>query len=210
MGRVSDAKQRLIRAVSELMWETSYSAVTIDAICARARVKKGSFYYFFHSKADVAAQAVTALWEARRPELDAIFSPVNPPLERLVHYFESVYLRQQDTKARHGRVLGCPYFTLGAQAGALDENVLLQIQGILAGYAKYFESAIRDAQGQGLVQIVDPAVSARCIFSLFEGTMTRARIQNDPELLRDLPDYVLQLLGVRDASPAGPGGDVIA
>lgn len=200
MGRVSDTKQRLITAISDLMWETSYSAVTVDAICERAQVKKGSFYYFFHSKADIAVQAVTAMWAERRPRLDAIFSPVNPPLERLSRYFECVYELQKERAERCGRVLGCPYFTLGAEAGALDEAVLAEVRAILNNYAKYFESAIRDARAHGLVDIEDPRAGARCIFALYEGTVTRARIQNDPELLRALPADVMRVLGVRTAA----------
>ena len=55
MGRVSNAKIRLMDAVLELIWTGSYGQTTIDQICEKAGVKKGSFYYFFHSKADLAA-----------------------------------------------------------------------------------------------------------------------------------------------------------
>ncbi|PYJ58790.1 MAG: TetR/AcrR family transcriptional regulator, partial [Verrucomicrobia bacterium] len=44
MGRVSDAKERLMGAVRELIWEGSYGSTTIDQICEKAGVKKGSFY----------------------------------------------------------------------------------------------------------------------------------------------------------------------
>jgi TetR/AcrR family transcriptional repressor of nem operon len=47
MGRVSDAKERLMEAVRELIWTGSYGSTTIDQICEKAGVKKGSFYYFF-------------------------------------------------------------------------------------------------------------------------------------------------------------------
>jgi TetR/AcrR family transcriptional repressor of nem operon len=47
MGRVSDAKKRLMEAVTELIWTGSYGNTTIDHICEKAGVKKGSFYYFF-------------------------------------------------------------------------------------------------------------------------------------------------------------------
>ena len=49
MGRTSDAKERLMAAALDLTWEESYGAITIDDICRRAGVKKGSFYYFFES-----------------------------------------------------------------------------------------------------------------------------------------------------------------
>ena len=81
MGRVSDAKERLMKAVGELIWTGSYGSTTIDQICERAGVKKGSFYYFFDSKADLAVAAVDEDWQRRRPELDAIFSSTVPPLE---------------------------------------------------------------------------------------------------------------------------------
>ena len=83
MGRVSDAKERLMEAVLELIWTGSYGGTTIDHICDRAGVKKGSFYYFFDSKADLALAAVEVGWNRIRPDLDALFSATIPPLERL-------------------------------------------------------------------------------------------------------------------------------
>ncbi|MEW6160082.1 MAG: TetR/AcrR family transcriptional regulator, partial [Verrucomicrobiota bacterium] len=75
MGRVSDAKERLMDAVRELIWTGSYGSTTIDQICDKAGVKKGSFYYFFDSKADLAVVALDEDWSRRRLELDSLFSP---------------------------------------------------------------------------------------------------------------------------------------
>ena len=63
MGRTSDAKERLLDAALDLIWERSYGDVTIDAICEKAGVKKGSFYYFFDSKSELAAAALQSDWE---------------------------------------------------------------------------------------------------------------------------------------------------
>ena len=68
MGRTSDARQRLMQAVIELIWTGSYGRTTIDHICERAGVKKGSFYYFYDSKASLAAWAIDAEWQAFRPK----------------------------------------------------------------------------------------------------------------------------------------------
>ena len=40
MGRVSDAKVKLMDAVTELIWTGSYGSTTIDQICEKAGVKK--------------------------------------------------------------------------------------------------------------------------------------------------------------------------
>ena len=68
MGRVSDAKERLMEAVRELIWTGSYGSTTIDQICEKAGVKKGSFYYFFDSKSDLAVAALDTFFdEVRTP-----------------------------------------------------------------------------------------------------------------------------------------------
>src|SRR5579884_1064575 len=98
MGRVSDAKNRLMQVIVELIWTGSYGSTTIDDICERANVKRGSFYYFFNSKADLAVAAMDEEWEKHRPDLDKIFSPVVPPLERLRRYCEYGYELQSEWK----------------------------------------------------------------------------------------------------------------
>src|SRR5919198_695061 len=110
MGRVSDAKERLMDALSELIWVGSYGSTTIDQICEKAGVKKGSFYHFFDSKADLAVAEIDANWEKPRPAIDEIFSPPVPPLDRLRKYCEHGYQMQAEIKGRCGYVLGCPLF----------------------------------------------------------------------------------------------------
>src|ERR1043166_6049660 len=100
MGRVSDAKERLMEAVRELIWTGSYGSTTIDDICEKAGVKKGSFYYFFDSKADLAATALDVEFQKNRVELDSIFSPRVPPVERIRNYCEFGYRWQADMKQR--------------------------------------------------------------------------------------------------------------
>src|SRR3989442_94517 len=146
MGRVSDAKQRLMDAVRELIWAGSYFNTTIDQICEKAGVKKGSFYYFFDSKGDLALSAIDEDWPRRQAELDSIFSATVPPLERLQKYCEFSHRFQAELKSKYGYVLGCPVFSLGAEISTQDEYIRLQqkILQILEYKRRYFESAIRE------------------------------------------------------------------
>src|SRR6187402_1253199 len=83
MGRTSDARERLIDSMVELIWIGSYGSTSVDSICERAGVKKGSFYHFFPSKTDLALAAIDHAFAEARAILDGIYSPVNAPLERL-------------------------------------------------------------------------------------------------------------------------------
>src|SRR5437868_14228026 len=108
MPRVSDMKKRLMDAAMDLIWENSYAATSVDAICERAGAKKGSFYYFFKSKSELAIAALEADWTKRQPVMDGIFSPSVPPLERLEHYIDFVHDRLAEVQTTCGNVLGCP------------------------------------------------------------------------------------------------------
>jgi TetR/AcrR family transcriptional regulator, transcriptional repressor for nem operon len=200
MGRVSDARERLMKAVRELIWSGSYGATTIDQICDKAGVKKGSFYYFFDSKAELAVAGVEEEWRMRRPELDAIFSPTVPPLERLRKYCDYGYRFQAEICQKYGCVLGCPLFSVGAEVCTQEDHRLQQkIQEILEYKRKYLESAIRDAHAAGLVNAPDPEAKSRILFAYYQGLQTQARIHNKLEVLKDAITGTYELLGIKNA-----------
>lgn len=202
MGRTSNARERLLEAIGQLVWAGSYGATTIDDICAKAGVNKGSFYHFFSSKAELVEEAIEADWQARRRELDSIFSPLVPPLERFKKLAEYVYRAQKEAAERFGCVLGCPLFALGAEVSTQEVKLQRKIQEVLDCKRIYFESAIRDAHAAGLIHAPDAAAKARLLFTYYQGLLTEARIRNDLEILRDTAKGTLQLLGVGTARAA--------
>jgi len=197
MGRVSNAKVRLMQAVADLIWEESYGSTTIDSICEKAGVKKGSFYYFFDSKADVAAAALDEEWQRHLPELDAIFSPTVAPLERLRRYCEYGYKIQKEMLDKCGHVLGCPLCALGSEISTQEDRLQRKVQEILNQKRKYLESSIRDAHAAGLIDAPDAVARARMLFTYYQGLAMEARIQNKLEPLQDAIRGTYDLLGFR-------------
>lgn len=201
MGRVSDAKERLMEAVTELIWTGSYGSTTIDQICERAGVKKGSFYYFFESKADLAKVAIDSTWLEYRSKLDTIFSASQPPFERLRRYCDSGYEEQVEMRAKFGYVLGCPLCTLGSEVCTQESGLREKVQEIMDHMRRYLETTIRDAHAAGLIVAPDAAAKARMLYAYYEGLMTQARIENNVELLRDLWAKTAEVLGVKESEP---------
>ncbi len=195
MGRTSDANERLKDAALGLIWEESYGAVTIDDICKRADVKKGSFYYFFQSKAELAVAALEKMWEHDwKPTLDRCFSPSADPLVRIASHLEAVYHRQSAMKQKTGKVLGCPVCSVGSEVSTQEIDVCAKIRELLARKRRYYESAIRDAVAAGVIAPCDPAQKALVLAGLIEGMVSQARIMNDPEVTRGLAAMGLELL----------------
>jgi TetR/AcrR family transcriptional repressor of nem operon len=195
MPRKSDAKERLMSAALDLIWGQSYGATSVDAICQKAGVQKGSFYHFFESKSDLAVAALDADWLTRRPTMDRIFSSATPPLERLTNYFDHVAQSQTAIHSECGSILGCPLFSLGSEICTQDAAIGHKVREILDSYVKYFESAIRDAHAQGALNAPNATTKAKLLFAFFQGTLTQARIQNDVTYLRELKAGALELLG---------------
>jgi TetR/AcrR family transcriptional repressor of nem operon len=184
-------------AAYELIWNYSYGAVTIDAICDRAKVKKGSFYYFFESKSDLATAAIEAWWVERQILVRQVFHPDVPPLERLERYLSFAVQNQLDVFDGSGQVLGCPIFTLGSEICNQDERLRALVNEILTTGVQKFEESIRDAQAAGDIPAGNATVKGRLLWAFYEGTLSRARIENNPELLRNLWFDVQELIGVR-------------
>ena len=168
-----------------------------DGVLSVLGVKKGSFYYFFKSKADVAVAALDATFKEKRIELDAMFSPMVPPLDRIRQYCEFSRKMQVETQEKWGFVLGCPLCTLGAEVSTQEQELRAKIQEILEHKAKYLETAIRDAHAAGVVDAPDAAAKSRVVWAYMEGLLTQARIQNNVDGLREMADGVLSVLGVK-------------
>ncbi len=196
MGRVSDARERLIEAAIDLIWVEGYAAVTVDLICERAQVKKGSFYYFFPSKESLVVAALEAHWLGRKPILDALFSPAEPPLERFKNYFEYIYQRQLEHKKRTGVYLGCFFSAVGVGASQQHPEIAAKVQSLMANYERYYETALRDAHASGQVKVSGIPSKARALFAFMEGMLAQARIQDDPKLIRDLGPRAFEFLGL--------------
>jgi TetR/AcrR family transcriptional repressor of nem operon len=198
MGRTSDASHRLKEAILDLMWEGSYGALTIDDICKRADVKKGSFYYFFESKADLAIAAVEWRWQNEtKPLLDSLFSPSIEPVRRLIGALERLYERQCVHKCRCGKVLGCPFSSLGSEVTTNEGALGAKVRDVFSRKRRYYESAIRDGVADGSIPPCDPVYKAQALWGLVEGILSQARLMNDAEVLKNLPQMALELLQAR-------------
>lgn len=201
MPRVSDAKERLMDAALELIWNNSYGSTTVDLICEKAKVKKGSFYYFFESKADLAVEAIECGWQKKKAVLDQIFSSATPGLDRIRNYTKTVYESQAKLQSECGCVLGCSLFSLGCEIGTQEQKIRAKVEEILQRYTKYLETAIRDAHADGVIVAPNAARKAKLLWAYFQGVLTQARIQNSLEPLREMADGAMELLGVATAEP---------
>ena len=186
MKRESDTKQKLLNTALSLIWENSYGSISVDDICNRAGVNKGSFYYAFKSKSDLAAAAFEDHWNKKRGLMDEIFSSQVPPLERIEKYCDRVVQDQFDKYDKFGKLCGCPFASIGSELSTLDEQIRKKAHELSERTMKYLACTLRDAAAEGVLDIKDPVELARQVFCYAGGLIMQAKIENNPDVLKCL------------------------
>ncbi len=194
MGRVSDAKEKLLQVAFDLIHEHSYGSVSVDQICKRAKVNKGSFYYFYKSKTDLVAAAYEERWRLKESDHEKVFSNENPPLKRLELWCDYIRATQKQREKRYGHVCGCPYASVGGELATQDKKIRLKAQGLIDRNVKYLVGTIGDAMLAGVAQADDVQAKAEMVHAFVIGLLLRAKIYNDLKILNNLEDGIFSLI----------------
>jgi len=202
MKQENASKTRLLETAIEMVGASSYGSVSVDDICVKAGVNKGSFYYFFKSKSDLAVAAFDRHWELKRPVLDRIFSPQLPPLERLEQYLALIVDDQKAKYRAFGKMLGCPFCSIGSELGTQDENIRRKMENILGRQMKYVESLVRDLAMEGHIESRNHHELAEELVTYVGGVLLQAKIENSLKHVERLDHGVRRLLGLKDATVA--------
>lgn len=197
MGRTSDAKEKLLSVAFDLIHENSYGSVGVDQICKRARVNKGSFYYFFKTKADLVVAAYEEHWRLKVPDYERIFAPEHPPLKRLELWCDYMREVQKQRHKKYEQVCGCPYTSVGGELATQDKKVRLKTRDLIDRHVKYLTGAIADAQKAGVAEAGDPEVNAQLVHAFVVGLLLRAKIYNDLKILRHADEAIFALIGAK-------------
>jgi TetR/AcrR family transcriptional repressor of nem operon len=202
MKKPCETKEKLLHVGFDLIWDGSYGSVSVDDICRRADINKGSFYYFFPSKADLVVEAYEEHWKEKRLAMDRIFSRQVPPLERMRQWCQFIYEGQKQKAQKYGHVCGCPFASVGSETATFDEKIRSKSEQLMNSSRKYVESAIADAIQEGSLPVKDPVATSIRLQSLLVGMLLEARVQNDLKVLDNLESTVLDFIGAKSAGVA--------
>jgi TetR/AcrR family transcriptional repressor of nem operon len=170
MGRKSDAGERLLAAGAELLGKRAYSSVGVAEICAAAGVPKGSFYYFFRSKQDLALAVIDTHWAGQREQWIDILSGPGLVVDRLHDLFRASAQVQRAGLADAGVVAGCLFGNLALELSATEPDVRARLTEIFDNQVRMIE----DALGEGSNDL------ATSVVAQLEGLVLMAKLRQDP------------------------------
>lgn len=195
MGRTSTARDRLLDAACELLKSRAYSSIGVAEICARADVRKGSFYHFFESKQALTLAVVEAHWATQRTDwVGLLQAPGEAPVRRLELLFSSVAEVQRAAQREFGAVSGCLLANLALELSSGEQVILDRLAGIFEEEIELVHAVLAEAAAAGEVASADRE-SARAAVAQLEGQVLFAKVTDDPAVLDGLWPQVARLLG---------------
>lgn len=136
----TSARERLVEATRELLWEQGYSGTTPAAIRARSEVGQGSMYHHFPTKVDLAAEALRVSSVEAERSIDAYLDEAPSPAAGVARYL---------SKPRDGQK-GCRFGRLTLDEAVLeDERLRVPVAETLTWYRQRIEGLLRDGQASG-------------------------------------------------------------
>lgn len=194
MSNHPDTRQRIVASARDLIYSRSYADVGVAEICARAEVRKGSFYHFFPSKQELALAVIEEMGRALEDQvLGPAFARDLPPLPRLARFLEALHAFQQGTARQAGHMLGCPFGNLALELATSDEVIRRKLETVFAAIQARFERVLEDAAANGEVQGVDIPATAQAMLAYVEGVLLMAKTANDAGLIPRLGPAFLQI-----------------
>jgi AcrR family transcriptional regulator len=168
-----DARERLIEAAQDLLWDRGYTGTSPKAIQQQADAGQGSMYHHFAGKHELARTAITRSARQLRAEAELAFGIEGTAMEKIGAYLT----RQRDV------LRGCRIGRLAADPDIIAADDLREP---LVGTFRWLEgeltSLIEDGQATGEFSAqLDPTTVAAAIVATVQGGYVLARAAADPE-----------------------------
>ena len=175
MKKGEESRQSLIECAAELFWKNGYSATGISEILRQTGLPKGSFYFYFKSKDDL-AKAVTEYYQKILLERFQKSSQGNDWESFIEEIFD--YL---SGRTNEHTFAGCPYAVLGMET-ALSKPTIASV--FMEGLIKFEQIFLNVLLYSGLSQDHAKILSRRML-SIYQGELLLGRISGDTSYLKN-------------------------
>jgi TetR/AcrR family transcriptional repressor of nem operon len=193
------SKERLLAAAKELFLARGYAATTVDAICEKAQLTKGSFYYSFDSKEDLGLAVLN--WSLGRGVQMLASGPhaqMVDPVEKAFAFLEHLEKCAPELWSR-----GCLLGSFATELADTNPRVQQAVAGLFQAVADYFAEQLQPLAAQGTGKQAPPAGElADTLLGLIEGSITLAKAHRDPSRLPKAIRRFRLFLAAQIAEPA--------
>jgi len=170
-----EVRSRLLSIGSQVVHSHGFNGCGVQDITLAAGIPKGSFYSYFASKEDFAAEILEECWGSIERRHGPIFYDARVrPLERISQFFHALVLEH----AGHNFTLGCLIGNLALEMSGGSEQMRARLVDVLARWEGLLASCLREAQQRReLPEDRDPQMLASLMVEAWEGAVMRGKIE---------------------------------
>lgn len=178
------SREQLIECAARLFLEKGYNATGINEILNNAGLTKGSFYFYFSSKKDLAI-AVSEYYSQLK--LGEVLEAAN---DRTWGDFIEKFVGDMIKKSKGKQVFGCPVAVLGMEVAFIEPDISTRNYVTFKSLVSVFEDVLKRS---GMPE-EKAAINAERALAIFEGYLLFYRLSKDTneleKLLRDLKEIL--------------------
>ncbi|WP_132118961.1 TetR/AcrR family transcriptional regulator [Actinocrispum wychmicini] len=164
-------RDRLVASAADLLYRNGVAATTLADVARAAQVRPGNVYYYFKTKDDL-VRAVIGMQAGQAGAMLATLETLPDPAERLKALVRR-WDQMRDVIARHG----CPFGTLAAEFGRLDDDLAAEADGLIRGIVEWVERQVRHLTSR------DARELAIMLFAAVQGGAALSRAMRDPGVM---------------------------
>jgi len=182
-------REKLLDQGVNLLMNQGYHATGINEIVNAVHVPKGSFYSYFDSKENFAAQTISHYIE---PFIELLTNhlqhPQVDPLTALKNYYAELIARLEKNGFNGGCLLG----NLMGEIGGTSELCNQAIKSAVERYKLLQYNALLQAQKEGTVRADRSAETmANLLVNNWQGALLRMKIERSVQPLKEFRDTLL-------------------
>ena len=183
MKKGEESRQRLIECAAELFWKNGYSATGISEILKQTGLPKGSFYFYFKSKDDLAT-AVTEYYQKILLEQFRSSSQGNDWESFIEEIFDYLFGR-----ATGQTFAGCPYEVMGIETALSKPAVASVFMEGLKKLEQIFQKVLLYSE----LPQDHAAILSRRMLSIYQGYLLLGRINGDLSYLKNAEKNMIEM-----------------
>ncbi len=168
------SKKRIIETAGDLFWKNGYTKTGISEILKATGLPKGSFYFYFKKKSDV-AEAVLQYYSSRILDLIRSIAEASDSWEAFCDSFLYMYQRELADKQYYG----CPLAVMGMEIAFQEEELAKRYHEAMEKVKKIFMQVLRK---DGIAE-EDLEETAHLCLAIYEGNLVLYRLSKDQSLL---------------------------
>ena len=173
----NQSKERILTAAKELFSAGGYGATTVDAICEKAELTKGSIYYFFDSKEDLGLAVLD--WSLRRGAQIIASGPyvrIADPVEKAFAFLK--HLEKCSPELWNG---GCLLGSFAMELADTNSRMQQAVAGMFRTLADIIAELLQPIAAQCAgKQTLSASELADTLLGTIEGSIILAKAFRDP------------------------------